>query len=504
MNTSSTRVSAAILVLCVWSLGWSGAWAETIHPVRTVDGGRVRGTAHEGVVSYLGLPYAAPPLGPLRWRAPQPIVAWAGIKPAIEFGPACMQRPDPKLPRMSEDCLTLNVLTPPAAVKKRPVMVWIHGGGFSGGASSLPAFDGSAFARSGVVFVSINYRVGRFGFFAHPLLTAENADGGRIGNYGLMDQIAALEWVKRNIAVFGGDPAKVTLFGESAGAASIDALMVAPQARGLFQAAIAESGYLWRYPDLRHAASETEPSTQTVGAEFVGKIGFSPENVDALRDIPAETINRVPTADARSGPMLDGVVLPYNLFDAFDRGLEAPVPFLLGSNEAEYPDPKAPYIFRFWPDLHGEAQARVLAAYGGDQTLMDESLLEDTTFTAQARHLARMHRRANHDAFLYRFSVLPLAARTKLRGAPHASEIVYVFDTLSAGAWPVDAKDRAAAHVMHADWVDFARRVGAAGGPFPRYDADRLVRQYTRDGPVAIADPLRARLDAIEASWGYP
>jgi para-nitrobenzyl esterase len=466
-----------------------------------VDGGLVSGVASDGVIRYLGVPFAAPPVGALRWRAPQPVIPWPGVKAAEAFGPACLQKPDPRVPRMSEDCLTLNVVRPQAPGAARPVMVWIYGGGFSAGASSLPAYDGAGFARSGVVFVSLNYRVGRFGFFAHPLLTAQHADGGRLGNYGLMDQIAALQWVKRNIAAFGGDPAKVTVFGESAGAASVDALMIAPEARGLFQAAISESGYMWRYPRLNAPDADGSPSAEAAGAVFIDRLGLSPATAQNLRAIPAETINAVQDFNPRGGPMVDGVVLKTDLFDGFRRGLEAPVPLLLGSNEREYPDPRMPGAMHFWPDLQGEALARVKAAYGNDQTLMDDDLLGDTNFAAQARYLAKMHRRAGWPAYLYRFSVLPVAAEGKLHGAPHGSEIVYVFDTLAAGPWPVDAKDEAAAKAMHADWADFARRVGAPGGAFPLFDDSDPVLQFTRDGPVSHPDPVRGRLDAIQASW---
>jgi para-nitrobenzyl esterase len=514
-NFKSTRLLwslyAAVLALGTCGFG-SCAWSDTVSPENRpaptaaihVDGGRVSGSAAEGVSRYLGIPYAAAPVGALRWRAPQPAVPWEGVKAAVNFGPACLQKPSPQVPHMAEDCLTLNVFGSVKSAKRAPVMVWIYGGGFSGGASDLPSYDGSEFARSGVVFVSFNYRVGRFGFFAHPLLTLENADQGRLGNYGLMDQIAALEWVKRNITAFGGDPANVTVFGESAGGASIDALMIAPAARGLFQAAIVESGYMWRFRDLRHGGEEGSLSVESAGADFIERMGFNPSDVVALRDIPAASVNSAQFADSHGGPMRDGVVLPYDLFDAFERRLQAPVPLLLGSNEAEYPDPTAPYILHFWPDLTGESLANVLAAYGGDAALMKQNLLGDTNFAAQARYLAKMHRQAGHDAYLYRFSVLPLAAKTKLRAAPHASEIVYVFDTLATGDWPVDAKDRAVAKRMHADWVDFAKHHGRRDGLFPPYDNDDRVREYTRDGPLVHADPIRTRLDAIEASWGRP
>lgn len=204
----------------------------------------LRGGQDSGIASFKGIPYAAPPTGSLRWRPPVPATAWAGVRNARSFGPACSQPKgfsgvDQTAGGQSEDCLTLNVWTQQDfRNQKRPVMVWIHGGAFVGGASSAPFYNGTSFARDGIVFVSINYRMGRLGYFAHPALLRES---GPHGNYGLMDQIAALQWVQQNVAQFGGDPGNVTLFGESSGGASVNMLMIAPQARGLFQRAISQA-----------------------------------------------------------------------------------------------------------------------------------------------------------------------------------------------------------------------------------------------------------------------
>src|SRR6516225_7634296 len=213
----------------------------------TIESGKLRGSSTDGVVSFKGIPFAAPPVGQLRWRAPQPVAPWSGVREATSFQSDCMQVPFPSdaAPlgtKPAEDCLYLNVWKPDAATTdKLPVMVWIYGGGFVNGGSSPAVYDGSQFAKKGVVFVSFNYRLGRFGFFAHPALTRENADG-LLGNYGFLDQIAALQWVQKNILAFGGDPGNVTIFGESAGGFSVHMLMGSPLAQGLFHKAIIESG----------------------------------------------------------------------------------------------------------------------------------------------------------------------------------------------------------------------------------------------------------------------
>ncbi|HEX4181973.1 MAG TPA: carboxylesterase family protein, partial [Caulobacteraceae bacterium] len=236
----------AALAFCRPALATTASRLSQLNEVRTTSG-LVVGGAADDVVAFKGIPYAAPPIGALRWRPPQPAAAWSGVRTADTYGPICMQKYDPKDngvggPAMSEDCLTLNVWRPfGEAGRLLPVMVWIHGGGFVNGSGTAALYDGSALARQGVVVVTLNYRLGRFGFFATPSLTRE-AGGEPVGNYGLLDQIAALRWVRNNIKGFGGDPDQVTIFGESAGGMSVNQLMVSPAARGLFKQAITESG----------------------------------------------------------------------------------------------------------------------------------------------------------------------------------------------------------------------------------------------------------------------
>lgn len=250
------------------SAATAGAAAAASELVR-IDAGHLRGARDGEVISFKGIPFAAPPVGALRWRAPQPVAGWSGVREAKSFGNACLQPParsaaDALPVPLSEDCLYLNVWRPARASARLPVMVWIHGGSLVTGTASIPVQDGAALARRGVVLVSISYRLGRLGYFAHPALTREAADGGKLANYGLMDQVAALQWVRRNIAAFGGDPARVTIFGQSAGALSVQALMASPPARGLFQRAIVQSGYYrGSYPRLSGVRRSTTASPRS-------------------------------------------------------------------------------------------------------------------------------------------------------------------------------------------------------------------------------------------------
>ena len=332
MILSGRRVAASVLALASWP-AVGDAMADA---VRT-KAGVVEGAAEpEGSVrAFRGIPFAAPPVGELRWREPQPAAPWPGVRKSVEFGPRCIQgrifddmvfRDEP-----SEDCLYLNVWTPArSAAGKLPVMVWIHGGGFQAGSASEPRQDGGRLARKGVVVVGINYRLGVFGFFAHPALTKESGHGAS-GNYGLMDQVAALRWVRDNIAAFGGDPGNVTIFGESAGSFAVSALVASPLARGLFHRAIGESGaYLGKHaldPKTLGASEET-------GARFAASIGAA--SLADLRAKPADEVLKSALGfQPWFAPTVDGHVLPKNPNDIYAAGEQARVPLLAGSNADE-------------------------------------------------------------------------------------------------------------------------------------------------------------------------
>ena len=397
----------------------------------------------------------------------------------------------------SEDCLTLNVFSP-AGAKTLPVMVWIHGGGLVNGSGTADLYDGSALARQGVVVVTLNYRLGRFGFFAHPALTAEAAGAAPLANYGLLDQVAALKWVGRNIAAFGGDPKAVTIFGESAGGMSVNRLMMMDEAKGLFVRAIVESG-------VGRERSQTLKEAERAGATFAGKLGVTSNDPAALRAIPAGAIIAAGDPDIFTGelPILDGEMLGENADQAFAAGRMAKVPYLAGSNSLEIPGAfLGPRFERMLAPMSADHLAAIRRAYDSEATFRNH-VGSDILFGEPARALTADVARTGAPAYLYRFSVLSAGAPKMLTGAPHASDRQYVFKTLNASPWPTDARDAALAETISAYWVAFAK-TGDPNGPgrpaWPRYDAaDRLI-DFTNDGPVAKVTPDAASLNAIAAA----
>ncbi|CAN5159775.1 carboxylesterase family protein [soil metagenome] len=494
--------------------------ATPLYPTPTVETtqGMLVGRAEAGVESFKGVGYAAPPVGPLRWRPPQAPSAWTGPRDAGEVGAICIQPPangDPgvgPLP-MSEDCLTLNVWAPERRTGPLPVMVWIHGGGYINGSGTAALYDGTKLARRGVVVVTLNYRLGRLGFFDHPALAAERGVGEAGGNYGVMDMIAALEWVRDSIAAFGGDPAQVTIFGESAGGVAVSQLMVADRARGLFSKAIIQSG-LGRQQGvvLAEAEGETMRSTRARGAAWARDAGVA-ANAEALRAVPAERLLE-PSPSFYGGDLIlnDGVVIATDIETAFATGKEAPVPLIIGTNSAEFwwmkPSDLSPYG-ELDDNLTPEQRAALLGVYGG-QAGYDAHVLSDIVFNEPARHLARLHARNGYPTFLYRFDVVASAMNEPHEGATHASERPYVFDTLNTSSWPTEARDQAAADVMAGYWTDFAKGGdpngdSPAGSGRPRWpdlrpDPDQLL-EFTNDGPVVKPVPAAERLNLIEGLY---
>ncbi len=486
--------------------------APPSRPVVVTTHGAVRGVCSDGVVAFRGLPYAAPPVGPLRWRPPRPATPWIGERDAATWGAICVQSPpgaDPGVgpPPMREDCLTLNVWAP-ESVRDLPVMLWIHGGGYHGGSGTASLYDGSALARLGVVVVTINYRLGRLGFFDHPALAAERPPDEPAANYGVMDQIAALGWVRDEIAAFGGDPGNVTVFGESAGGAAVLQLMVSPSARGLFHRAVVQSGF------GRQASARLDqdlpglPSVQTLGLAWARSAGL-PEDVgaDVLRAVAPERLLTPPPAFYTQALIVDGEIVPEDVEPAFRAGRQAPVPLILGANSAEFRGVRPADAGTYG---HVEAhmtppeRAALIAACGG-QGGYDAHVLGDLLFHEPARHLARLHARAGHPTFLYRFDVAPEGEGDPRAGAPHAAERPYVFQTLHAVDAPFGPRDHAVALDVAAYWTDFARVGDPNGGVRPawpdfRRQPDHLL-EFTRDGPRAAPIPDAARLDVIEAIY---
>jgi para-nitrobenzyl esterase len=504
----------------------SAAGASADAPVAQTSTGRVLGATAGGIEVFRGVPYAAPPVGNLRWRPPQPPAKWGGVRDATAFGASCPQSLDSPmmmvgpLVKIGEDCLTLNVWTPATDTGRRPVMLWIHGGGFFTGAGSEKQFDGIPYAERGVVLVTVNYRLGRLGFFAHPALKA--VAGEPRGNYGLMDVLAALRWVRDNIASFGGDPGNVTIFGESAGGIAVADLMVSPMAQGLFQKAIIESGAFPR--PMRDIATDRPgaPSEQTLGRAFAEGLGIGGNDpAAALRALPVEKIapgapDELGQIQAMASPMVDGAMLPDDVFLRYAKGEITKVPLLIGSTGAEalvwafgrdgkmatYPLlPFDPVRFR---SAFGSDADRVMAAYGarygGDMANAGPILATDMAVGAASRYFADRAAAAGCPTFLYHFSAIPTPLRGLTPGAPHGTEIPYVFGTLAklrnVGGGMTES-DLALSRTVIAYWVSFAKTgnpngAGRLSWP-PRSGKDGAFLDFTDQGPVAAADdPITA------------
>ncbi|MEO1310391.1 MAG: carboxylesterase family protein [Pseudomonadota bacterium] len=425
----------------------------------SVSGGALTGVAYPGYNVFRGVPYAKA----ARWSAPEPADGWAGALDASAFGDVCPQAPvDPEVrvrlggsnAPSSEDCLNLNIWAP-AKADGAAVMVWIHGGGNVQGASSLPFYDGRAFARSGVVFVSINYRLGPLGFFAHPLLTIEAAPDAPLGNYGLMDQIAALQWVQENVEAFGGDPAKVTVFGESAGGANILALLSTDAARGLFRHAIVQSGGGWS-PTPSLAARER------AGAAAASSVGLAEDAaVEDLRALPLDRLQGL-LFYAGAGPMADGRFLTESPADAFAAGRAIDVPLIIGSNSGEdsLMDSLGIAPEAVLAAVPAEAMTAARAAYNPDnEQTFARDLYRDAVMGAPAEAIASAAA-AGAPSYLYYFDRVPRLATLQTQRAPHGVEILFIFRTLDKSPVPVPAlapSDRATGRLMHGCWVSFAK-----------------------------------------------
>lgn len=502
------------VIAVVMSLTPPAAAPEPESVTARVEQGLVVGRTADGVDSFKGLPYARPPVGPLRWRPPHRADPWDGSRDASRVGAICIQPPANgdngvgPLP-MSEDCLTLNVWTPAErSGAPLPVMVWIHGGGLNNGSGTAALYDGTRLAKRRVVVVTVNYRLGRLGFFDHPALAAERGPEEPGANYGLMDVVAALRWVQANAAAFGGDADNVTIFGESAGGALVTRLMISPEAGGLFHRAVVQSG-LGRDESTPLDAPRRDggPSMQARGEAFAAAQGAT--TAAELRALPAEAFLR-PAPNFYGGDLLvrDGSYVTEDVAAAFAAGREAAVPLIIGTNSAEFwwmkPSDLTPYGALDDAMTDGERTA-FLQAYGGQEGY-DQFVLSDLVFNEPARHLARLHARNGHPTYLYRFDVVSAAMPEPHAGATHASERQYVFDNLTASPWPTAAMDQRQADQMAGYWTTFARNGDPNGGlrqAWPELGAepDRLL-EFTNDGPVAKDAPFKARLDLIEAYYG--
>lgn len=472
MSSSRRRTSIAG-TLCLIA---AGAWAEPA----VVESGALEGVTKDGLTIYMGVPFAAPPVGELRWREPQPVAPWQGSRKATSFAPACMQKgvsmPGEKPPATSEDCLYLNIWTPAKTANERlPVMVWIYGGGYTNGSASMPLYWGDKLAQRGVIVVTIAYRLGPLGFLAHPELTAESAKKSS-GNYGLLDQIAALEWLQRNIAAFGGDRERVTIAGQSAGAMAVSMLMASPRAKGLFHRAIGQSGGL--FEPLQIAPQYLLANAERDGKAYVSSLRA--DSIAALRKRPAADLLEG-TAGRVSHPVIEPSVLPTAPYDAFASGSYNNVPILVGFNAEEaraLVDVTGVKAATFAADIErsfGALPPPLIAAYPhatdaqAQQARLDFE--RDLRFAWDMWAWARLQS-AHGRAYFYHFMQRPPFPEGSINhgwGASHFAELWYMFDHLDQETWAWSAQDRRLAQLMARYWTNFVKRGDPNDEELPRW-----------------------------------
>ncbi|WP_187276559.1 carboxylesterase/lipase family protein [Parahaliea maris] len=493
--------------------------APSFIKVATAEG-PVRGVEASGVIAYKGIPYARPPVGELRWRAPQPLSPRDAVLVADEYGNRCMQRPvqpggfqpeEAFTQAESEDCLYLNVYRPAGAEADLPVMVWIHGGGLVSGSGSRPVNYGGNLAAKGAVIVAMNYRLGRLGFFAHPELSEANPDGGRLFNYGLMDQLAALEWVKTNIAAFGGDPDRVTIFGESAGGASVYSLVSSPAARGLFSGAIAQSGYgRGRQPRVASLAQDGDVIVEEVGPAIAERLGMEDASLEALRALPAGEVVRGTDFSGFISFAVDGAVVTEDLWQSFSSGSAASVPMIVGATDAEF-TMGPPEAIR--GALEGSSSTtpeiiESLTSFYGDEATRDTFMYSDYVFHAVNRALSVAHEDHGNAVYTYRFAMPGSMSKPhdingyKVYGAFHAGDMPYTFGNFTGDHMePKEpgARQRQVSDELQQYWVNFARSGNPNGELLPDWPQAKggVTMFFTPEATSAQEDLWNERLDAL-------
>jgi len=493
-----------LIPILVFLAGDSAADAQNDPLIAKLDAGTVSGMAGASADMriFKGIPFAAPPVGDLRWRAPQPVAHWTGVRKANAFGPSCMQGNGNA--GNSEDCLYLNVWTAGKAGEKRPVMVWIHGGGYYAGSGSQSMYDGEALAKKGAVVVTLNYRLGVFGFFSYPELTKESDRRGA-ANFGAMDSIAVLEWVQKNITQFGGDPKRVTIFGESAGSAMVANLMVMPKAKGLFQRAIGESG-AWSTASVRRL--KTLPEAEQDGVKFAEGVGA--KSLAELRAKPADVILK---GGRGEGPIVDGWLIPEDPSTVFAAGKQTDVPVLTGSNRDESSNSNPQSSGEFVEQARkrfGDMADQYLKVYpaGSDGQARESAFLTGRDQMAFAmRNWARLAARPGKSkSYVYYFTQQrPLVPGGKEKGqfapgphgsATHVSEILYVFNHLDNSRPWTDA-DRQGADMMSSYWVNFATNGDPNGKGLPKwpvFDGNTGTTMIFGNAPQGSQVPGEAQL----------
>jgi para-nitrobenzyl esterase len=502
--------------------------------IKTSDG-LVKGNYESDVMVFKAIPFAAPPIGQYRWRPPQAVKKWKGIYEADKFCQNCAQAgwgaaPGTLAEGSSEDCLYLNIWKPSKAKssEKLPVMVWIHGGGFTGGSGSSPQNFGNEFSKQGVILITINYRLGRLGFFAHPALSKENKDEFK-GNYGYMDQVAALKWIQKNIGQFGGDPKNVTIFGFSAGGVSVHSLVTIPSARGLFHKAIFQSsggrdGVLTGRPiNKENTDLFYKLSAESIGDNFAKKYGIKNDDQNAMEKLRALSAKDIidggqetngPSGERiYSGPILDGKLVVETAESAYRLGKSPKIPILIGNCSAEIGGPfvsssktKEEFFASFGPHM-----TDVKAAYDPDGSKSFDEVITlfntDWVWGEPGRMTAKAFISNGSKAYMYQFGYVPQAAQQRSPyGAGHGSEVSFVFNTLSA-RWgsTTEATDieKELAKTMITYWSNFAKTGNPNGSGLPNwpiYDGEKQnILNVDMDGKISSkADPRRLRFDAIE------
>jgi para-nitrobenzyl esterase len=502
-------------------------------PVIHTVAGDLRGVTDGDVTSFKGIPYAAPPVGEYRWRPPQPVTPWTGVRDATKQCASCPQRTwQGSTETISEDCLFLNLWAPATAKKgsKLPVMVWIHGGGFTGGSGSGPGSAGDAFAKKGVILATINYRLGRLGHFAFPALSKEHPEEAK-GSYAYMDQIAALQWIQKNIAKFGGDPNNITIFGFSAGGVSVHSLLTIPAAKGLFHKAISESGggrdgVLTGRPIRQENSDPLYPvSAETIGVNFARKHKIEGTDAAALAKLRALSVDEIVDGGQErdsaglpiySGPILDGKLVVETAESAYKAGRQALVPLIIGNCSAEIGGAfvstasSKEALFSLFGALEGEAKAAFDPQGNKDFAEVLTKFNTDWVWAEPARMTARAFIANKAPAYMYQFGYVPPSMRERARyGAGHGSEVPFVFNTLNA-RWGAPAEatpgEKQLASIMNTYWTNFAKTGNPNGNglpTWPLYDTQKeQILDIDLDGkPVATPDPRKSRFNVIEKAF---
>ncbi len=491
------------------------------------ENGRVFGVVEGALTVYRGIPYAAPPLGVLRWRPPEPGAKWEGVRQATKFGPVCPQNVKSTTPAwlketiaeqtMSEDCLTLNIWAPLAqGPEPFPVMVYIHGGNYRAGAGSYPVYDGAALANEGVVLVTINYRIGFLGRFAHPAMSRLQGQE-PLANYGLMDQVAALEWVKRNIKEFGGDPDNVTIFGHSAGGVSVNALMVSPSSKGLFHKAIAQGSAVGvdhtRFLSKRGLPGGVEQSMEGLGEKFARHFKIEGEDQDiaaAMRALPVEDILAYQLrAPDTLNPVVDGIVIPDSIAVLFSKGKQHNVPYLAGNNSWEWNQIAIgpPQLHEFLAEafLSGLSDEQLSVYDGLSRVEMSRRWFAEGMFLTSTRYLAKQMAHVSAPAYLFRYTYVQENLRGEIPGAPHGAEVAFLFDSVRdrpelqrPREVPLTDSDLAMGELVRGYWVSFAKTGDPNGGGRPFWPVYEPSSDVTMELGVQVAPRKGMSSDILE------